>query len=120
MIIDYFIHIFNIDHQTYSIALTWHQSVEVMTKNTMWNFIVDVVHGFGSSLRSNVSQGFLRVSKVFLFIAGAKFIFKMTKNNPYPLMPIYIFWQTLAMLQKQLNGFDFAPLDMNTVTKINN
>ena len=36
-------------------------------KHTMWKFIVDVVHDFGSSLRPDVGRGFLHVSNVFLF-----------------------------------------------------
>ena len=39
-------------------------------KYTMLNFIVDVVHDFGSSLRPNVGRGFLYVSNVFLLSLG--------------------------------------------------
>ena len=54
-------------HQTYTIALTWQHFVEYMKKYTMWKFIDDVVHDFGSSLRPDVGRGFLHVSNVFLF-----------------------------------------------------
>ena len=36
-------------------------------KYTMWKFIADVVHDFGSSLQPDVGRGFLHVSNVFLF-----------------------------------------------------
>ena len=37
-------------------------------KYTMWKFIVDVVHDFGSSLWPDVGREFLHVSNVFLFL----------------------------------------------------
>ena len=42
--------------------------VEYIKKYTMWKFIVDVVHDFGSSLWPDVGREFLHVSSVFLFL----------------------------------------------------
>ena len=40
----------------------------IREKSTMWKFIVDVVHDFGSSLQLDVGRGFLHVSNMFLFL----------------------------------------------------
>ena len=53
--------------QTYRIALTWQALFcGLHEKYTMWKFIVDVVHDFGSSPRPDVGREFLHVSNVFL------------------------------------------------------
>ena len=55
-------------HQIYRIALTSHFFCGIHEKYTMWKFIVDVVHNFGSSLQPDIGRGFIHVSIVFLFI----------------------------------------------------
>ena len=41
--------------------------MELIKKNAIWKFIIDVVHDFASSLQPDVGRGFLHVSNVFLF-----------------------------------------------------
>ena len=38
----------------------------IYEKYTMWKFMVDVVHDFGSSLQPDIGRGFLHVSNMYL------------------------------------------------------